>query len=404
MMLHRKSQKEGLTATLIKPGDFPDWEHEFLLQVDLLGLQQHLKRKIFLEEEPAFPDIRRRKYTKTTAAQRTIRSETPETEGTNSEDIQETTNGTWSLSDLTEQGQKSFQQDLSFYQLQEKSSERQRKSLRTLQDWIIRTVSPSYIRTCCQPRKSIYEWHYNLRARCGRSEADETRDARNTYLTLMKTPPKTATQALKWLEEWEEALAKGQQQKVPETLFCSSWAYDFLNVSSHLLPAWTAAYEISQQNLIQDESLIYRDLANAFRNKLKNAEALRGPGRTGNFSQGAFSASFAGEDPQDDEPEDARIIEGQYRSLKKEGQRTKRQRPPEEQDKCPACGLPHVLKKCFYVFPNIAWRGFRPREKFQTKVKEALEEDLDLQAQVKALTQKKSKISPKQAIEDTSDQ
>ncbi|KAH6976553.1 hypothetical protein BKA56DRAFT_433567, partial [Ilyonectria sp. MPI-CAGE-AT-0026] len=50
-MLYRKPQKEGLAATLTKPGDFPDWEHEFLLQVDLLGLQQHLKRKTFLEEE-----------------------------------------------------------------------------------------------------------------------------------------------------------------------------------------------------------------------------------------------------------------------------------------------------------------------------------------------------------------
>ncbi|RKK45060.1 hypothetical protein BFJ69_g18274 [Fusarium oxysporum] len=34
-----KPQKEGLTATLSKPEDFLNWEHEFLLQAHRLGLQ-----------------------------------------------------------------------------------------------------------------------------------------------------------------------------------------------------------------------------------------------------------------------------------------------------------------------------------------------------------------------------
>ncbi|KAM5529034.1 hypothetical protein FOXYSP1_16878 [Fusarium oxysporum f. sp. phaseoli] len=66
-----KPQKEGLTATLSKPEDFLNWEHEFLLQAHRLGLQQHLKSKTFLGDEPAIPDIRKRRYTKTATAQRT---------------------------------------------------------------------------------------------------------------------------------------------------------------------------------------------------------------------------------------------------------------------------------------------------------------------------------------------
>ncbi|GKU14625.1 unnamed protein product, partial [Fusarium langsethiae] len=218
------------------------------------------------------------------------------------------------------------------------------------------------------------------------------------------TAPKTTSQAIQWLDKWEEALAKGQQRKVPETLYCSSWAYDFFNISSNILPAWTAAYEISQQSLIQDEALIYRDLANAFRNKLRNAEAANSQGSTrGRIARGVFSASFAGECPQDDEG-DAHIIEGQYRSTKKGGRKTKRQRSPDGQEKCPACGLPHILEKCFYVYPNLAWKGFRPRERLQTKVKEALEEDLDLQAQVKALTRKRPKIPSQPTKEEELDQ
>ncbi|KAJ0131111.1 Glucose N-acetyltransferase 1, partial [Fusarium oxysporum f. sp. albedinis] len=161
-MFLSKPQKEGLTATLSKSEDFLNWEHEFLLQAHRLGLQQHLKSKTFLGDEPAIPDIRKRRYTKTATAQRTIRSHTAESQDGTPDDIQETVNGTWSISDLTDQGQKIFQQDLTFYQLQEKVFEIQKNALGTLQDWVIRTVSPSLIQTCCQSHESIYEWHWNL--------------------------------------------------------------------------------------------------------------------------------------------------------------------------------------------------------------------------------------------------
>ncbi|KAF6514078.1 hypothetical protein HZS61_006334 [Fusarium oxysporum f. sp. conglutinans] len=299
-----KPQKEGLTATLSKPEDFLNWEHEFLLQAHRLGLQQHLKSKTFLGDEPAIPDIRKRRYTKTATAQRTIRSHTAESQDGAPDDIQETANGTWSISDLTDQGQKIFQQDLTFYQLQEKVFEKQKTALGTLQDWVIRTVSPSLIQTCCQSNESIYEWHRNLRARCGRTEEDETKDARNRYLTLLRTAPKTVSQAaFKWLDQWEEAMAKGRQREVPETLHNSAWAWDFFSVTTHILPSWTASYKISSKTLLQNRALSYRDVGNAFRNELQDAEATKG-----RVARGAFSASYAGEDPQDDEG-DAHIIE-----------------------------------------------------------------------------------------------
>ncbi|KAJ0130558.1 Nitrogen assimilation transcription factor nit-4, partial [Fusarium oxysporum f. sp. albedinis] len=272
-----KPQKEGLTATLSKPEDFLNWEHEFLLQAHRLGLQQHLKSKTFLGDEPAIPDIRKRRYTKTATAQRTIRSHTSESQDGAPDDIQETANGTWSISDLTDQGQKIFQQDLTFYQLQEKVFEKQKTALGTLQDWVIRTVSPSLIQTCCQSHESIYEWHRNLRARCGRTEEDETKDARNRYLTLLRTAPKTVSQAaFKWLDQWEEAMAKGRQREVPETLHNSAWAWDFFSVTTHILPSWTASYKISSKTLLQNRALSYRDVGNAFRNELQDAEATKG--------------------------------------------------------------------------------------------------------------------------------
>jgi hypothetical protein len=93
-------QKEGLAATLSKPGDFLDWEHAFRIQAERLDLQQYLKRKTFLRDKPALPNIRKRKYTKTAQSQRTIRSETQESQESTQDDIQETANGTWVVSDL----------------------------------------------------------------------------------------------------------------------------------------------------------------------------------------------------------------------------------------------------------------------------------------------------------------
>ncbi|KAK2930462.1 hypothetical protein FoTM2_010803 [Fusarium oxysporum f. sp. vasinfectum] len=226
-----KPQKEGLTATLSKPEDFLNWEHEFLLQTHRLGLQQHLKSKTFLGDEPAIPDIRKRRYTKTATAQRTIRSHTAESQDGTPDDIQETVNGTWSISDLTDQGQKIFQQDLTFYQLQEK----------------------------------IFE-------------------NRKPLLEPFKTGLSTVSQAaFKWLDQWEEAMAKGRQREVPETLHNSAWAWDFFSVTTHILPSWTASYKISSKTLLQNRALSYRDVGNAFRNELQDAEATKG-----RVARGAF--------------------------------------------------------------------------------------------------------------------
>ncbi|KAK2923069.1 hypothetical protein FoTM2_017311 [Fusarium oxysporum f. sp. vasinfectum] len=349
-----KPQKEGLTATLSKPEDFLNWEHEFLLQTHRLGLQQHLKSKTFLGDEPAIPDIRKRRYTKTATAQRTIRSHTAESQ-----------DGTPRRHSGNDQGQKIFQQDLTFYQLQEKIFEKQKTALGTLQDWVIRTVSPSLIQTCCQSNESIYEWHRNLRARCGRTEADETKDARNRYLTLLRTAPKTVSQAaFKWLDQWEEAMAKGRQREVPETLHNSAWAWDFFSVTTHILPSWTASYKISSKTLLQNRALSYRDVGNAFRNELQDAEATKG-----RVARGAFSASYAGEDPQDDEG-DAHIIEGMP-------------------------GVWVIPRTCemLLCLSKSGMEGIQAPERIQKKVKEALKEDSDLEAQVKALTRKKARTS-----------
>jgi FtsZ-binding cell division protein ZapB len=47
------------------------------------------------------------------------------------------------------------------------------------------------------------------------------------------------------------------------------------------------------------------------------------------------------------------------------------------------------------VFPSLAWSSFKPRKALQKKVKEAIENDTDLQAEVRALKRSKPKLKPK---------
>ncbi|KAM5529035.1 hypothetical protein FOXYSP1_16879 [Fusarium oxysporum f. sp. phaseoli] len=98
-------------------------------------------------------------------------------------------------------------------------------------------------------------------------------------------------------------MAKGRQREVPETLHNSAWAWDFFSVTTHILPSWTASYKISSKTLLQNRALSYRDVGNAFRNELQDAEATKG-----RVARGAFSASYAGEDP--------RMMKGTPASLK----------------------------------------------------------------------------------------
>jgi hypothetical protein len=72
---------KGLNASLAKPADWNDWNHEFLIQADIYRLQGHVTHRRLLRQEPQMPDIRMRKYTKTVAAARGAVSQTMTDEG-----------------------------------------------------------------------------------------------------------------------------------------------------------------------------------------------------------------------------------------------------------------------------------------------------------------------------------
>jgi uncharacterized protein YhbP (UPF0306 family) len=57
--------------------------------------------------------------------------------------------------------------------------------------------------------------------------------------------------------------------------------------------------------------------------------------------------------------------------------------------------MPHALAQCFYIFPEKAYPGFKTREHVKRHVKEALANNANLQAQVRALKGLRSKSKSK---------
>ena len=147
------------------------------------------------------------------------------------------------------------------------------------------------------------------------------------------------------------------------------------------------SYRLIQEQAIEKGLIMYRDIANSFR---KEISIMRfGIGRSP-IAKGAFGPSFAG---QDDSGQGANSRDAQNStegaSQRSRRRHTKRARAPDEDNSpstvtrsCRACGLPHLLSNCYYVFPEKAPPRFTKNPELWSVVDKALEADLALQEEV----------------------
>ena len=372
----------SLTAGLRAPGDFYDWSHQFLLAASSLKLYNHIVQGTPLLPEPTMPDIRKRKYTKTSAALAIAITEATSDEGSSSgtttsldgEALQEHPSGEWSSNDLTPGAQKSFQTDMSYYERRTRLYDQQTISVDKLTREIRRTVSPTFIMTCCQPTESLATWYANLQSACGMHQADEKEEALGRYRHLLQPSnwPKTAAQATIWITKWEDAMARGQHFGVGETKDSSSWSRDFFDATAKVLPGWRLAYKTANKVALKNGTLGFRELGNDFRSNLPSIKDDYQP----KIGKGSFATTFNGKGPEEDKPS------------KPQRKRRAEQGDHKGEQGCPACGLRHQLKRCFYVFPDLAPTGFIPRPQIEDRVKRALE-DTELQGKVRSLRQQR---------------
>jgi hypothetical protein len=389
-----------LNAFLAKPEDWNNWNHEFELQVETFSLEPHITNKKPLLPQPEMPDIRKKKYIKKPHAQRHARSQTVDNEEEDEETIQEKNNGQWMMTDLTDSGLKAFNLDLTWYKQLETSYEKQRQCVEKLTKWILQTVSPDYKSTCCIAKTPLWEWHQNLKSRCGLSTTDEKMQLKIAYKNALR-PPRNIKDAYTWIDTWESIMARGLQKGLSDAKDTASWVPDLLQAVQGLMPFWATSFRQFKQEAIADGSLTFREVGNDFRKEL----TAQNPQKNARVTKGAFATTYDGDKDHSSEYGDAHTAEDHIPPRRgatvSRGNRissgTKRVPSREENSDggCPACKMPHALAECYYIFPEKAYPKWTPRERVKERVREALENNADLQAQVRALKGPRSKSKSK---------
>ena len=185
-----------------------------------------------------------------------------------------------------------------------------------------------------------------------------------------------------------------KSKKVVETTKTSIWFQDFLGAIRGILPMWAAAYGISKDSQIDNDTLDYRKVANDLRREAGQYTETR---KTSRIAKGSFGPTFA--DSSEDEtsgvkgtsrkrkhaagsPERVEV----YRSF--EGLHTSKHAAgsPERVEVCRACEGYHPTHRCYYLFRKIAPKRWTPKPHLQRLVERNLKEDSTLENEVKQWT------------------
>ncbi|KAK4207967.1 hypothetical protein QBC37DRAFT_85266 [Rhypophila decipiens] len=400
---------------LASSDDWESWNLQFQAQAVAGGIWSQIQGLTPFLEEPSAPNPAHHKHktpSQSTITARGSMDPMPDDDESGPANLPITT------ADLTADGFRTFQMDWTIYQSNKKEYSQQFEEVKRLKQWILKTISPHLQLTSCDPIQPITHWYKVLKTQAGISDDEALHNAREAYRLATKPLLRAPKDLIKWSESWEQAIAMAQRKGVPEALTTKTWLYDFLDAVKPVLGHWVTSYKLSIPKSAQ-LTLNYRAVANDFREEVRQSTKARIPVGS-RIAKGSFGPSFAGKEAKDAYWEDAPDSEVEpgsdggeqnngrkrqrgsgsgdgYGKRKKqrssdpvnppEGKRPKngpKKAPGTATTTCPCCGQFHHLKKCWYVFPELAPDGFVEREHVRMRVKEALL-DPKLQQEVERL-------------------
>ena len=431
---------------LTTSADWEEWNKRFISQTvmyDLLGHGQVQGNETLLSNpiRPAIAGYPQKGHSITTRTPRSRAQTHDGTLGQASESQTISLEHEPRVSDLTADGQKSFNMAWAFYQDDIKAYEKQEDLVRKLKEWIATNVSSHYQETCCEPTEPLAEWYKNLKLAAGIDVRSEETNARERYKEALKTPK--IKDLITWVDLWEKTMTVAKSKKVVETTKTSIWFQDFLGAIRGILPMWAAAYGISKDSQVDNDTLDHRKVANDLRREAGQYTETR---KTSRIAKGSFGPTFA--DSSEDEtsgvkgtsrkrkhaagsPERVEVYrssEGPRASTKRkhaagspervevnrsEGLHTSKKRKhaagspervevyrsfeglhtskhaagsPERVEVCRACEGYHPTHRCYYLFRKIAPKRWIPKPHLQRLVDRNLKEDSTLENEVKQWT------------------
>lgn len=325
------------------------------------------------------------------------------------------------LSELTAEGRAEYEHDLKIYSLKESAYREAKKQEQKLVEFVLRTVSPTYQKTCCVTGDRLDKWYKELR-RSGAVYNERLRpEARDKYHQAVHTIPKL-NKLNDWITQWETAIAEAISKRVPDALDTQCWAEDLNRAMYHVLPSWASTFRQHRRPQILNNTLNYREVAADIRYEAKIANPSA---KSSGVKKGAFLATYNdnpknSDPPADPEPDtncievhgdasDIPVRETRSTRARARGQRrrggggrdvsSKRKRaepttnPDPDGPTCRGCLGFHNWKDCWYLFPDQKAEGWEPSLGMQRLIDDRLKKDAGLAEEVKRFSKGKDRAT-----------
>jgi ferredoxin len=391
-----QASSESSKVFLRSPEDWEIWETQFKTQAIDLQLWDHISHSEPLLQRPQVPDIGRyRASVQPRGSARGGRSRTIDDD--NDEGSSQGQSITYS--DLSELGRNAYQIDIHLFTQRESRFKEQLKSIQTLRKWTMDTVAPHFVQVACKPEDTLNQWYNNLKRHVGISDTKGLLLAHEKYREALR-PLTKIKEWPTWLMMWEKAMLLAEEKSLPEVLTTPIWTKEFFAAMTPVANHWVTSIKISYKAQIEQGLLTFRDLANDFREYMESNTQIVNQRNNSKVAKGVFGPTYAGQDtPDQSTPEDAQdrsaeVATSRRRNKGPLGKRGVQDEEASSEDSCVACGLPHPLSRCYYVFPEKAPNWFKGKQKLRALVDRELTENSTLIEQVKIIKGKRTRQEP----------
>ena len=283
-----------------------------------------------------------------------------------------------SIAEFSAHERNTFDMMFRYYKSQLKEYERQSKGLQDAKTLIQARVSDAKAELL-KGNESAREWLLVLKRSTSASQAYISFQVAQKYLESLHETP-TPTTISNWLSTWEHAMVGAIKHNIPE-IGSGRWLRDLalaIQPVSDVLNAIFITESTDDQKTnpsrYLEASVRIRELVET--NMPKKRLVTRGH---------AFAAEFDGELSGDEHSQD---VGNKKKSLKRARTSSAPKNSPENKRRrngCWACGQPqHKLSHCFYVFPELSPKDFKPNKSLVTKASRALD-DSELAERVEAI-------------------
>ena len=277
--------------------------------------------------------------------------------------------------ELTANERTVLDQAFKHYQVDHKKYEQQKKGLQEAKTRIKGRVSNAK-RALLKGRSTAKEWLETLKKACSVSKTYILQQVSERYQSALRKQP-TLTTLHSWLAVWELAMAEATHHKVAE-IENGKWLRDLAIAISSLSDALRIKFIKHSGDEVKSKPDRYLEVSAQVREMLNVSNMPKPRVLRGN--------TFAADLEESDADEEDKGRRGRKRAGTETALQEATDSKKKKEDGCKACGQTrHKLSRCYYAFPELRYKGFKPIKKFADQVSRALECNKDLAKEIEAI-------------------